>query len=1699
MEVTGYSLNTLVHEGTETVLYRARRHSDNAPVALKLTRDEYPSWRALSRLRREHEILSGLAIQGIPHVEGLVSQGRLLALVIEDLGPTNLAHFIATRGHLDPVTALTIAISVSKTLSALHAQRIVHKDIKPGNIMIDESTLDARIVDFGIAARLGQETQEAAVIEGIEGTLAYIAPEQTGRMNRPLDFRADLYSLGISLYEMLTGSPPFSVTDPNEAIHAHLVKLPEPPHLVQPSVPRTISDIVLKLIAKSPEQRYQSARGLVSDLEQCQRALVLEEAIEPFTLGMDDRPERLVEPAQLLGREEELRTIANALSRAREGTVEFVLLKGPSGIGKSALVREACMLRGDRAIIFAEGKFDSMTRATPFAALSSATKALVHYALREKHMALEARKQEVNGALGANAQVLVDICPQLEILVGRKIKAPEVGAAEAKNRLPIVYRRFLSVFASSQTPLVLFFDDLQWADPASLDLLSRVFTDPELHNTLIIGAYRDEEIDAGHPLSAMLANIRKASIEPLEIAMGPLSMEAVDAYVSASLSSSRKEVEQLSGLAWEKTHGNPFFLGQFLRALVDDGALYFDTSKRTFVWDLERIEKSEVTENVGALMSRKVERFSADTRRAVEVGAAIGPTFNIGALARILKIPANRVAEDLWPALKEGLVVPLGGDYRLIGQGIDVPEGILEQVTYRFLHDRVKDACYGLVETTARPRLHLAIARELSRTGNPMDSEQLLDIAGHYNIGASEIENADERMAVAKIALRAGKRAMAATAYGAAADLSSMGRKLLGSTHDAGFTGDRELSFSLWLLGAESELLIGAFDRAEALLSELLEASTTSLEKARVHELRMQAYINQSRYADALAAGLAGLAEFSITFPDTVQARHGAFGEGIGAIFGLIGGRSVEALGKRERLDDSAEEQAQKLLGDLAVPTFYVDPSYYGPVVIELVRRSLTIGQTMTSPWGYILFGFLLGAIIGQRAAGEAFGLLALTLSDEWKSPMLMTRTHITFMGYGYVHSPLRRLVPYLGSSRNAAMEAGDFVYLAQACFSTAPLLLAAGISIDDALEELDTCLALVRRTGDVMATVSTTLSRQIFRALAGKTASRESLDEEGIDTQAHLATLNPMEHGGALFYFHALSAFWHLVNGDYEATLAASARAEPFAAALMGMYWTLHLPFVQALARADRARKTDNEDERRTDLEKIDEARTKLAGYVDSSAVNFRHRVALLDAVYADAKKEPAWDVLALYDKAIQLARENDAPHEDALGNELAGRFLLRHGRQQAARGYFIDAYRAYRHWGAESKTKALVDELPDMFVAVGSRSKTASVSGAGQTTARTTLLGQATAGTLRDAALVLRAAQLIAGELVLSEVIRRLMRIVMENAGAERGALLLARNEILTVEAKFQASPESVDVGLEQPLETDSTLAVQPILHAFRTRERLLIDDARKDMRFSTDPYVTTKLPRSIFCLPITNQGRTTGILYLETRTVEGAFTAVRVELLSVLASQASIAIQNAMLVEEIRKTNTRLEQDVEQRTVEIEQSNAELKIANQKLADQLEERGRAEKEREALREQILEGQSARLAELSAPLMPITNDVLVMPIIGSVDAERANTIMDAALSGAQRHGARALILDVTGMRHIDTQALSALLLVANALRLLGTRPLLTGVRAEVAQTIIGLGASLEGLETLSTLQAGIARVIGSTDVSRNAAERSIRRTPKS
>ncbi|XYH93163.1 protein kinase domain-containing protein [Sorangium sp. So ce1128] len=1715
MEVSGVTLDVLVHQGIETALYRGRRRGDGAPVAVKVTQSDYPTFRQLARLRREHAILGDLSMPGVPRALDLLPHGRGLALVLEDLGPTSLADLIARRGRLEPKTTLRIVAPLVRTLDALHRQHILHKDIKPRNVMIDEATLSPRLIDFGIAARLAQETQEASAMEGLEGTPAYIAPEQTGRMNRPVDRRSDLYALGVTLYHMLTGATPFQAADATEAIHAHLTRVPAPPHAVVKDVPRGLSDVVMRLLAKAPEDRYQSARGLLSDLEECQRRLDESGTVEPFPLGRDDLVEDVVLPDRLVGREAELDALKAALDQARSGAATLALVAGPPGIGKSALVRELCAKEA-REAYFAPGKFDAMARSVPLSAFSQVIRALVRQALAEPPDALLAKKHAIEAALGPFGRIVTDLCPDLELVIGPQPEPLATSASEAKNRLALLIRRFLSVFSRDDAPLVVFFDDLQWADLASLDLLGRLLMDLDTCRLCVVGAYRDEEVDAAHPLTATIGMLREAGIEPFELTLGPLPPAAVTAIVAEALHADLGRAEPLAALIRDKTHSNPLFIGQFLRELESDGLLRFDPEARGFVWDLARVEGAMVTDNVLALMARKIERLAPATRRALMCASCIGPSFDLRTLATIVEKSPGAVAADLREALREGLVQPLGGNYRLLEGAGDALEPMDVAVPYRFLHDRVKEACYALVPEAERPAVHLAIGRLLMARGDgargtaglsggapdvsrargtaglsggapdvsgQVPDEDLFEVVRHLNLGAREITDETERMDIARLDLHAGRRAMAATAFEAAASLFAAGRAL---ASEEGFSRDRKACFALWLEGAEAEYLVGAFEEEEALTATALARAESAIERASVHSVRARALTTRGRFADAVRAGLSGLAELGVTMPEDPAAQQAAFMEGVGDVDRLLAGRSIEALAHAPVTEDPEDRKIFTLMAEIWLPVYFVSKTLFGLVIVEQVRRSLARGQSETSALPYAGYSLILCLMMGRHAEGHAFGRVAVSLCERWKSPTIAARVHVTWGTALYVCEPLRNAVDHAIRSRDAALEAGDNLYLAiNLGYCLLQWLIGAGVPLEEVRAEADRSAALARRTKDPVAVAAVTVSRQLVACLTGQTRGRTSLDSDGVVLNEELAALNEKEHAIAFYYKHVYLLFLHVLYGEHDGALEAAADAARFAEDVKGIYWPANAAFLEALARAGLAREAADREARKEHEAAITPLRAQLEALARSCPSNFQHKVALLDAELCVLRGE-RWEAIEQYDHAIELARENEYPQDEAIANERCGRFLRSLGRERAAQGYLGDAFRAYLHWGATAKAEALLFEFPSVAARVSKRDASSQGSTPESATSHTTLLGRTTVGGLRDAALVLRAVQMIAGELVLSRVVSRLMQIVVENSGAERGILLLARDDRLFVEAAFQASPESIEVGQRRLLEDEPELAQQAVLYAWRTREVLVLDDAPGDSRFASDPYLAKRRTRSILCMPVSSQGRTAGMLYLENSATAGVFTAVRVELLGLLSSQASITIENALLLEgiqaaneEVQLANARLEREVEQRTRELERSNAEL-------ARELEDRTRGEAERAALREQVVEAQKARLLELMAPLMPISEDVLVMPIIGTVEAERAAQIMEVALAGAQQTGARALILDITGMRYVDTNVVGALVSVANALRLLGTEPLFTGIRPDVARTMVELGVDLQAMTTLSTLRAGIARALSGSAIPR-------------
>jgi anti-anti-sigma factor len=1680
LDLPPYRFLEKAFEGSETVLYRGRRAPDDAKVAIKLTRNEYPTARELARLRREFTILKEIeALPGVVRALALEKSGRGLALVMEDLGPCSL-HELLMAQRLEIQTTLRIAVALSDTLASLHGLRVIHKDIKPRNILIDQETLAPRLIDFGIAARLSQETQKATNPDSLEGTLAYMSPEQTGIMNRAVDLRTDLYSLGATIYEMLTGAPPFSATDPTELINSHIARVPTPPHERAEEVPRGLSDIVMKLLAKMPEERYQSARGLNADLRACLEQREATGRIDPFPLGREDMALELCIPQKLYGREQETGALWSAFERAQKGAAELVLVSGYSGVGKSALVNELHRPIVQRGGYFGNGKFDQINRDTPLAPIAHAFGELLQRILTEPADALAAWKARILDAVGTSGRLLLQLIPELELLIGPQPEVSALRPNEDKNRFSRLVQRFVRAFAAADHPLCIFLDDLQWADPASLRLLGELLGDLDSGHLLVVGAYRDNEVDAAHPLMSVVDELRKAGAVRAEITLTPLELPTVTQLIADTLSAHAATVLPLAALVFDKTHGNPFFMGQFLRALHDEQFLWVDVGRRVWTWDLDRIRERWVTDNVVDLMLSKLKRLAPATQRALKLAASIGHEFDLRTLSTIDQRSPADTAADLWAALLEGLVLPLDGDYRFLEASAASAQAASFHVTYRFLHDRVLQAAYALIEPEGKEQVHHEIGTLLwARSGEIPRDEDLLEIVRHMNLGRRMARDA-ERAAMAQLNLRAGRKARAATAHKAAADYFSAGIDLLG---DAGWTREDDLCFTLHVECAECAYLSGAFERAEALFQLLLPRARSNLARARVHDLRVVLYMTIGKFVDAVRVGREGLELLGFTLPEAEAEQRKAFEEGLAAVNALLGDRRVEDLLHAPVASDPESKLLGQLLNNLTVPFYYVNRTLYGLSIIKQVKICLEHGHSEMAPMAYMSFGFMLAHVLGHHERGHAFSRLALALHDRSPSAARACRLYITFALILYVREPARAALPYLQKAHDVALETGDSVFLAVVPYTTFFIQWFAGYQLDDLREGIEKGLAFMQRRKNVFYAPAMTIMKQVVANLTGRTRTRGSLSDDTFDEDAFIAALDPRTHVIALFDYHVFKLKILYLHGDPAGALAAADKAEQWSASAVGMYSMLELSFYLCLALLSLSGLSGARPEEPQRKEVMARHWARIKGLAESSPKNFQHKLLLLEAEAARGEGR-LLDALELYDGAIALAKENEFPQDEALANELCAKAYMALGRVKAACGYMTDAHLGYLHWGAVAKATDLANNYGHVLLASGARaSRMTSSSASSETTSGTTLVSHTMARSLRDASLIVHAAQAIASEVDLPRVIERLVKIVLENAAAQRGALLLEREGELFVEATFGVDPARLELGLGTPVEAQRDLAQKVVRLVARTRQSLVLEDASEDDRFSGDLHVAESHVRSILCLPLLYQGRLNGVMYLENKDAAGAFDTVRVEVLGLLSSQAGIAIENARMVASVRAANERvlranelLETEVAERTEEIQRSNQDLRAANERLKVELTQREQAERGREELQAQMLEAQRVRLSELSTPLIPITDQIMVLPLIGTLDAERAAQVLEVVLTGAARHRARVVILDITGIKHIDTGVIGTLARTVAALRLLGAEAVITGISPEVAQAMVQLEVDMSGLLTMATLQSGIA-----------------------
>jgi len=1674
----GYTSVEPLYEGAETYVYRAKSVATGAPVILKCTKNEYPTAREIGRLRREFLILKQLPAGCAAEPIVIEAHGRGVALVMADRGLPTLREVI-DAGALDVQSSLELAISFVNALAVIHGEGVIHKDLTPRNVLVDQATWTIRLIDFGISARISRETLRPTALEMLEGTPRYLSPEQTGRMNRAVDARADLYSFGAILYEMLTGVTPFTDADVDALVLRHLTVLPVPPNERQASVPAVLSDIVMKLLQKMPEERYQSDAGLRVDLEECLRQWKASESIEPFALRQRDKAPMLRGVQRLYGREADAQALSQAFERACHAGPEFVVVRGYSGVGKSSLVHELYRFVAQRkGGYFVSGKFDKISQDVPLAPVIHALRDLMKQILTESPAALDQWKQKILQAVAGNGRVLTDLIPELELVIGPQPAVAEVDTYRAKNRFELTLQDFLHVFPTREHPLVFFLDDLQWIDPASQGLLKLLLTDPLSQHQLYVIAYRDNEVEEGHPLLTLLEEMAKTNLKAIEIDLLALDHTLTTRLVADLLTSEAEEVGDLAAVVFDKTQGNPFFIQQFLATLIHRDLLRFDAESGTWRWDTGAIRRAELTDNVVELMIESLQRLPSETQRILTLASCIGHSFDLETLVAIADKGIVDVAAALFDGMKTGLVIPLDRDYRFV-EALPVGDGgaSLSRVRYAFVHDRVLQAAYSLAETEQHARLHLQIGRHLRKhmAGDPRD-EDILDLVHHLNLGASGITDAAERLDVITLDLRAGRRAKAATAYHAAAEYLRVGIDLV---REEDWTSHHQLCFDLHYVAAESETFRGGFEQAKALMAKMLDRAHNDLERTTVMRLRVTSFMNMTLYREAVEAGCEALRLLGHPLEiDEILSPAVMMGE-LAKIDANLQGRKIRDLANVPEIKDEALRAVISLLDVMAPPAFMLSGIAFSVVNFRCAGIAIAHGPTAECVYAYACVGYCLASYFNRVAEGMEYIDLAVAVNQKFPSVVQAARLYIPYAASVHMAHPWRDATPYYNLCRQKSLESGEFLMLGTSCFDQVIGSIFAGEQLEGLLEEADKLLAICRRTRDVYSIVSVTAARQAVACLAGKTKGPISFDDDQFDEARDILAMGDTHFGLAKAHHYVLKTLICLIHGMYPEALEASETAEQRLISLGGDPSSKVFPFLRSLAIIGAPRSEDPaETQRRTGI--LETLALEIDQLAQCSPTSFAHMKALVDAEKARMTGDIE-NTVALYERAILLAQEHKAPHFEAMANELSAKFMLSLGAPTGGSAYIKNAYRAYKHWGAGHKIGTMEEHTSQIWPALREVTRTRTRTGQthkGELTrshANRTLLDHTNIAGIRDAALVVRAAQEIASEIDLPRVIDRLAKLVLENAGAAHGALILARDGELYVGATFGADSSQLDQELGKALSESKDCAQSIVLYVARTQETVVLDNTARVNRFADDPYFASGLVKAVLAVPLLHQGRLSGVLYLENRSAAGVFNAARVELLSLLSSQAAIAIDIARLIdsvraanEEVRRTNERLEQEVTHRT-------EELRHANQKLEQELLQRVEVEEQRAALNAQMLFAQKERLAELSTPLLPISKDIVVIPLIGSMDSERADQVLAVALDGAQRLGARVVLLDVTGLKHMDTHTAGMLANVASALRLLGAETVITGIRPKIAQTLIALDINLQSFVTMATLHSGM------------------------
>lgn len=1513
----GYRIVKSLEKNENNEIFLAERDSDKQAVVLKQTVLFNESSPASSKTGHEYDILKDLKHEGIPKVFEIAYNGKSIALVQEYINGSNLKEQIFKK-RISVSDVLNIALQLSDILHYIHKKGIIHKDLNPRNIILTKEG-NVKLIDFAISSNLHSETNDLLNIDQIEGTLNYISPEQTGRTAYSIKHHCDFYSFGILLYELLIGKPPYDSIDPLEIIHFHLSRVPTPLRSILPDLPDGLDQVISKLMEKNPDDRYQSALGLKADLEIIKEHFITKKPLIEFSTGIHDITGEYKQTQKLYGRKEEKKDLLNYYDNLSIVRSMLVLVAGYSGVGKSALIRHVKYPIIQKGGTFLSGKFDQFKQDIPYYAFIEGIEEFIRNLLSEPENNIENWKQKIKSVLGNNLGLIAEVIPLLSKIIKDYPEVPKLQPAEQESRFNKFLLDFIFSFSTTDKPLVIFLDDLQWADLSSLNLVKRIIENPGENSILILGAYRDNEVDKGHPLLITLKQIESSKNRIKNIQLQALDETTTCKITKDSLFMSQSQATDLGALVFRKTKGNPFFIHSFLKNLYDKELVKSETDGN-WVWDNNEIDKLSYTDNVIDLMTERLIVLPYATQLMLKYAAVLGNIFKIDELSQLTEKSSLEIYNNLKPAIKEGYINSLDKRYRSLAlsslnQEFDEQQTQLNgSAHFTFTHDKVQQAAYNLIEISELAELHLRIGRLfLNNKKESQLHDGIFELLNHFALSLNLINNNSEKEKIASLCLIAGQKAKESISYDLGVRFLEMGKSLLGS---GSWQSNYQLTYDIIKELGECQYLNNNPNIAEQNFKDVLRHAKTNFDKLKVYSVHTALYLKIGNSPESLRLGLEAVKLYGIRFPKNKKIIQ------ISALLNLM--KFIFLFSTKykkpedfEHIEDSIDEEniaLSKLMIDLASSAYMIDQNLMMLVVLRIIKNYLKNGYTDASGWGFSGLSTVVLSALKLQKKGLDLWKLTIELNKKNKSPIIKWRLNYLVTAFG---NPWR--IPYRNDFANildttkACILNGDQLFTGYSVSIYQRYRFIAGINLKELIEGSEEQIPLIEKGLGGFDFFQ--CFHQMAKGISGLT-NNNSWNDEHFNGDKELERIEYEGNNTKLGFFHTARLTSRYYFGKFDDAIQEHETVLKYKGNMLGELCEALYAFYTSLSISAKYAEMEK-NEKRKYLKVFKTCLKDLKLWSQACPENHLQHYQLIQAELF-AMKNDFENAIKFYEKSINTAIENKFKYVEAIANERAASLCYSKQLKKQSQSYSNEAWEAYHSWGATIKCTELENKYPEL-------GKTKVIQKSAEIASASSVTSSSSQSAL-DLASVLKASQSIASQVKYVDLLKKLMHVIIENAGAERGCLLHKKGENLCIEAEGKSGNNEIKILASVPFKETDLVPHSFINYSWRSEESEVVNDAGIEERFNSDPYIKEHATLSMMCVPITLQGKITGLLYLENNLLKGVFNRDRINLLQMLSSQIGISIENSMLYEN-------LEEKVVERTKEIEKQRVEIQLEKEK----------------------------------------------------------------------------------------------------------------------------------------------------------------------